>query len=161
MDLPEVQIVGGIVRVYSGSFHLSLRTHKIVRRKHFASLLTAKKKKKYIYIYIYRRFNAIVSQLRFLSFWVMFLNLWLKVIHIEARQNMNWYLVDNFEATNLTFLPKKLSSNVQSSCIDNSNWPKSELWHYCIKATIYIVQKLKRISWAHDFIESSETMHDE
>ena len=74
MDLPEVQIVGGIVRVYSGSFHLSLRTHKIVRRKDIASLLTAKKK---IYIYI------------------------------------------------------------------------------------YIVQKLKRISRAHDFIESSVTMHDE
>ena len=49
---------------------------------------------------------------------------------------MNWPLAANFEATNVTFLPKKLSSNVQSTCIDNSKRPKSKLWHYCIKATI-------------------------
>ena len=84
---------------------------------------------------IIRRFNAIVSQLWFWPFWVMFLNLWLKVVHIDQRQNMNWPLADNFESTNVTFLPKKLASNVQSSCIDNSKWLKSELRHYCIKAT--------------------------
>ena len=33
----------------------------------------------------FRRFNAIVSQLWFWPFWVMFLNLWLKVIHIDQR----------------------------------------------------------------------------
>ena len=82
-----------------------------------------------------RRFNAIVSQLWFWPFCVMFLKLWLKVVHIDQRQNMNWPLADNFEATNVTFLPKKLASNVQSTCIGNSKWPKSELWHYCIKAT--------------------------
>ena len=87
------------------------------------------------YVNKYRRFNAIVSQLRFWPFWVMFLKLWLKVVHIDQRQNMNWHLADNFEATNVTLLPKKLASNVQSSCIDNSKWPKSKLWHYCIKAT--------------------------
>ena len=86
----------------------------------------------------YRRFNAIVSQLRFWPFWVLFLKLWLKFIHIDQRQNMNWLLAANFEATNVTFLPKKLASNVQFSCIDKLKWPKSELWHYCIKATIYI-----------------------
>ena len=40
---------------------------------------------------------------------------------------MNRPLANNLEATNVTFLPKKLASNVQSSCIDNSKWPKSEL----------------------------------
>ena len=85
----------------------------------------------------WRRFNAIVSQLWLWPFWVMFLKLWLKVVHIDQRQNMNWPLADNFKATNMTFLTKKLASNVQSSCIDNSKWPKSELWHYCIKATNY------------------------
>ena len=54
---------------------------------------------------------------------------------MSKRQNMNWPLAANFEATNVTFLPKKLASNVQSTCIDNSKRPKSELWHYCIKAT--------------------------
>ena len=54
---------------------------------------------------------------------------------MNKRQNMNWPLAANFEATNVTFLPKKLASNVQSTCIDNSKRPKSELWHYCIKAT--------------------------
>ena len=87
--------------------------------------------------YVYICFNAIVSQLWFRPFWVMFLNLWLKVVHIDQRQNMNWPLAANFETTNVTFLPKKLASNVQSSCIDNSKRPKSELWHYCIKATNY------------------------
>ena len=55
---------------------------------------------------------------------------------MNKRQNMNWPLAANFEATNVTFLPKKLASNVQSTCIDNSKRPKSKLWHYCIKATI-------------------------
>ena len=82
-----------------------------------------------------RCFNAIVSQLWFWPFWVMFLKLWLKVVHIDQRQNMNWPLADNFEAKNVMFLPKKLASNVQSSCIDNSKRQKAELWHYCIKAT--------------------------
>ena len=48
---------------------------------------------------------------------------------------MNWPLSDNFEATNMTFLSKKFASNVQSSFIDNSKWPKLDLWHYYIKAT--------------------------
>ena len=58
---------------------------------------------------------------------------------MNKRQNMNWPLAANFEATNVTFLPKKLASNVQSTCIDNSKRPKSKLWHYCIKATIYLL----------------------
>ena len=51
---------------------------------------------------------------------------------------MNLPLADIFEATNITFLSENSASNVQFSCIDNSKWPKSELWHYCIKATIYL-----------------------
>ena len=74
-----------------------------------------------------------------LKLFVMFLKLWLKVVHIDQRQNMNWPLADNFEAKNVTFLPIKLASNVQSSCIDNSKWPKSELWLYCSKATLCII----------------------
>ena len=58
---------------------------------------------------------------------------------------MNWPLAANFEATNVTFLPKKLSSNVQSTCIDNSKRPKSELWLYCIKATIYEIYELAQL----------------
>ena len=94
----------------------------------------------YIYIYIDRRFDAIVSQLWFWPFWFMCLKLWLNFAHIDQRQNMNWPLADNLEATNMTFLPKNLSSNVQSSSIDNSKWPKSKLWHYCIKVTIYSME---------------------
>ena len=58
---------------------------------------------------------------------------------------MNLPLAANFEATNVTFLPKKLASNVQSSCIDNSKRPKSMLCHYCIKATIYIYRRFNAI----------------
>ena len=58
-------------------------------------------------------------------------------VHIHQRQNMNWPLADNFEATNVSFLPKKFASNVQSSCTEKSKWSISELWHYCIKATIW------------------------
>ena len=86
--------------------------------------------------FFFCRFNAIVSQL---WFWVMFLKLWLKVMHIDQRQNMNWPLAANLKATNMMFSSKKLASNVQSSCIDNSKWPTSELWHYCIKATLYFI----------------------
>ena len=95
----------------------------------------------------FRRFKAIVSQLWFWPFWVMFLKLWLKsyCIHIDQRQNMNWPLGDNFEAPNMTFLSKNFASNVQSSCIDNSKRPKSELWHYCIKATICVAPHLLRL----------------
>ena len=56
--------------------------------------------------------------------------------HWTKGKIWNWPLAANFEATNVTFLPKKLASNVQYTCIDNSKRPKSELWHYCIKATI-------------------------
>ena len=56
---------------------------------------------------------------------------------------------DNFEATNVTFLSKNLASNVQSSCIDNSKWPKSELWHYFIKATKWGAQMV-HMSSAHN-----------
>ena len=84
-----------------------------------------------------RHFNAIVSQIWFWPFWVMLIKLWLKVVHIHQRQNMNWSLAHKFKAINVTFLPKKLASNVQSSCKEKSKWPKSELWHYCIKATKY------------------------
>ena len=58
---------------------------------------------------------------------------------LNKRQTMNWPLAANFEATNVTFLPKKLALNVQSTCIDNSKRPKSKLWHYCIKATICFI----------------------
>ena len=91
-----------------------------------------------------------MSQLWFWPFWVMFLKLWLKFVDIHQSQNMNWPLADNFEATNVTFLPKKLASNVQSSCIDKSKCPKSELWHYWIKATIYSVQFMNKLIWLYN-----------
>ena len=102
-----------------------------------------------------------MSQLWFWPFWVMFLKLWLKVVHIHQRQNMNWPLADNFKATSVTFLPKKLASNVQSSCIDKSKWPKSELWHYCIKATnCKFVCALRRLSSLNAFKKFQSTWQE-
>ena len=60
--------------------------------------------------------------------------------HIDPRQNMNWPLYSSqFRSYKYDVFTKKIviKSNVQSSCIDNSKWPKSKLWHYCIKAMIW------------------------
>ena len=88
-------------------------------------------------VWKYRRFNAIVSQLWFWPFWVMFFKLWLK--SYTHRPKAKYELTSRWQYWSYkydVFNKKKLASNVQSSCIDNSKWPKSELWHYCIKATI-------------------------
>ena len=63
--------------------------------------------------------------------------MWLKVVLIDQRPNINWPLADNFEATNVTFLPKKLASNVQSSCIDKSKWQKMYIYIYTLYVYIY------------------------
>ena len=102
----------------------------------------------------FRRFNAIVSQLWFWPFWVKFLNLWLKVVHIDQWQKLNWPLADNFEATNVTFFQKKnwhqmcnllvyITQNGQNQSCDTIALKRrsvystflctlfSNLWHLC------------------------------
>ena len=67
------------------------------------------------------------------------LNMHLYVDIGDASSSL-WGSTSSFEVTNMTFLSKKkLASNVQSSCIDNSKWPKSEFWHYCIKVTKWAI----------------------
>ena len=65
----------------------------------------------------------------------MSLKLWLKVVHIEQKAKYELTSSSQFRSYKCDVFTKKLASNVQSTCIDNSKRPKSKLWHYCIKAT--------------------------